>query len=191
MDFHDAAELAVGRSVKIVLCLTDRKGGTEGLMAALVLALAEFGLAQASFQLRKQMRYGLRVVPDVSAGAVAAARIVAAAFEAPEPAVALTPDGGGFQDGEIRGNRLDDFRRERRVVEGVPEKGASCLQPVVVVAPVFGDFFNVANRPAYQGTSNFLSGQQGESGSHPFGSAESLGIVSIAEIGLRDEPGEH
>ena len=87
-------------------------------------ASAELGLAQRAFEGREEVRDGLGVVPDVGAGAVAAARVVAAAFPAPEPAVGLAQDGGRFEDREVGGDGFDDFRRQRGVVEAVAEASA-------------------------------------------------------------------
>ena len=60
----------------------------------------ELGLAQRPLERREQVRDRLRVVPDVRAGAVAAAAGVAAALPRPEPSVVLAQDGR-----RLRGSR--------------------------------------------------------------------------------------
>ena len=58
------------------------------------------------------MRHGLRVVPHVGAGTVAAAGVRETAFPSPYVAVFLAQNGGRFQDGEIGGDRIEHVGRQ-------------------------------------------------------------------------------
>src|SRR5690606_26595280 len=84
---HNAAQLAIGRGVEIVLRRTDRDESSERLVAALVLRIEELGAAHAPFELGEEMAEGLLVVPNVRARSFAAAVIVAAPFPRPKAAV--------------------------------------------------------------------------------------------------------
>ena len=134
VDLHDAAELPVGRGVEVVGGGPDGQRGAEGLVPAGVLRDAELRLAQRPLQRREEVRHRLRVVPDVRAGAVAAAPAVPAALPAPEAPVRLAHHGRGLQDREVGGHRLDDLGREGLVVEAVREAGGLLAQ-LGVAAP--------------------------------------------------------
>ena len=67
------------------------------------------------------MADGLGVVPHMGAASVAAAPGVIAALPAPQPAVPLPQDRGGFQNGEVGAHRLQDLRRQRGGKEGLGE----------------------------------------------------------------------
>ena len=121
IDLHDAAQLAVGRGVEVVHQRPDRQRAAEHLVAALVLRRPELRLAERPLQGGKQVRDGLRVVPDVRTRAGAAAGVVVAPFPGPQPAVGLAEHGGRLEDREIGRHGLDHFRRQRAVVEAVAE----------------------------------------------------------------------
>ena len=122
--------------MEVVLDRPNRQGAAECLVPGLVLRRAELGLAQRPLQAREEVRDGLGVIPDVRAGAVAAARVVAAAFPAPQPAVGLAHHRRRLQDRQVRGHRFDDLGRQGGVVEAIAEAAGLLPQFVVMVAPV-------------------------------------------------------
>src|SRR5512140_2553405 len=89
------------------------------------------------------MRYCLRVIPDMGAGAVTAAGVVAASFPRPKLAVGLAQHGGGFQDGEVGGDGFEHLGRKRGIVEAVTEPATFLAQLVVMVAPIETDAVDV------------------------------------------------
>jgi len=89
VDLHDTAELSIGGGVEVMGDGADGEGAAELLVAVFILGWAELGFAERSFQAGEEVWECLGVVPDVGAGAVAAAAIVGAAFPTPEPAVGL------------------------------------------------------------------------------------------------------
>ena len=93
-DLHDAAELAVGGGVPIVIdgAIGDR--AAEVHMTALVHGANKFHVAKRAFEMGVEMRHGLSVVPHVSAGTVAAAGVRRAAFPSPYVSVFLAQYGG-------------------------------------------------------------------------------------------------
>ncbi len=138
VDLHDAAELPVGGGVEVVRGGPDRERGTERLVSARVLRDAELRLAQRPLQRREQVRQRLRVVPDVSARTVTAARVVSAALPGPEAAVRLTHDRRRLEDRQVGRDRLQDLGREGLVVEALREAGSPLAQLGVVRPPVLG-----------------------------------------------------
>ena len=44
---------------------------------------------------------------------------------------------GGFQDGQVRGNRFDDFVRERCVVKRITEQFRFSVEFGIIFPPVF------------------------------------------------------
>ena len=67
------------------------------------------------------MAYSLRIVPDVCAGAITAAVVIATSFKAPEPAVCLAQHGGRFENGQVGGYGLNYFAGQGCVVETIAE----------------------------------------------------------------------
>ena len=122
---HDAPKLPVGGGVEVVRDGANRQGAAELLVPRLVLRRAELGLAQRPLQAREEVRDGLGVIPDVRAGAVAAARIVAATFPGPQLAVGLAHDRGRLQDRQVRRHRFDDLGRQGGIIKAIAEPAAS------------------------------------------------------------------
>ena len=112
-------------------------------MAGLILGRAEFGFAQSAFETREQVRDGLGIVPNVRAGAVAAPRVITAAFPGPKPAVCLPQDRRRFEDGEIGSDGFQNFGGERRIIEALAEAVGLPAQFVIVIAPIETDTVNV------------------------------------------------
>ena len=83
-------------------------------MPLLVHGALQLLAAQGAFQRREQMRQGLRVIPNVGAGACAAAAVGEASFPGPDIAVFLSQNGRRLQDGEVGSHRIQDSRRHRR-----------------------------------------------------------------------------
>ncbi len=150
-------------------------------MPPLVLVHEELRLAERALQRREEMGQRLRVVPDVRTGAVAATVRLAAALPTPEPPVGLALDRRGLQDGEVRGNGLDDLIGKRGIVEALGEGRGPAAQVGVMTVPVGGDRINV------------VKGARIPGGVGPAAGAASR-IVSVvladAQIGTRDVPGQ-
>ena len=80
--------------MKIMVCRLNGQCGPEILVAFFILRVEKFGLAQRSFQIGKQVRQRLLVIPDVRARAMTAAVFIATAFPRPDLAIRLTQNGG-------------------------------------------------------------------------------------------------
>ncbi len=152
VDLHDPAELAVGGRLHLVHGDADGQRRAEGLVAGRVLGDVELGLAQSALQRGKQVGDGLRVVPDVRAGAVAAAGRVGAALPGPEAAVLLAQDRRRLQDGEIRGHRFHHLRRQGGVVEAVAEARRARAPVGIRAAPVADHVVDVREAARVPGT---------------------------------------
>src|SRR4029077_18767762 len=63
-NFHDAAELAVGSGVEVVLDGAFGERGAEGDVARFVHGAAEFEFAQSGLEAGEEMRKSLGVIPD-------------------------------------------------------------------------------------------------------------------------------
>ncbi len=120
-DLHDAAELAISGSVVGMIDRTIRNGATEIDMAPVIHGAHQFEIAQRALELRIEVRHGLRVVPYMRAGAVAAAGIRKAAFPAPDVAVGFAENGRRFEDRQVGGNGVENIRGERGIEERVLE----------------------------------------------------------------------
>lgn len=97
MDFEDAAELAVGSGVEVVGNRADRQCAAELLVSAIVLRRTKLRLAERPLQRGEEVRDRLGVIPNVRAGARAAALAVSAPFPRPEAAVGLCNTVGDFR----------------------------------------------------------------------------------------------
>ena len=104
---------------------------------------AELGFAQGAFQAGEQVGNGLGVIPDVSAGTVAAAGVIAATLPGPQSAIGLPQHGWGLEDGQVGGDGFEDFGRQCRIVETVAEHGGFFAQFVVMIAPVKADAVDI------------------------------------------------
>src|ERR1022692_441532 len=86
-----------------------------------ILIRAKLGLPQTSLQLGKEMGEGLSVVPYMCRCAGYPTSVWEdlhhCAFPSPQSAVGLPKHRGGFQDGQIRRDGLNYFRRQRGVIE--------------------------------------------------------------------------
>ena len=129
----------------------DGQGGAEVLVSALILILVELGQPERPLESREEVRDCLRVVPDVRAGTVAAPYAVAAAFPGPHPAVSLAQHGRRLEDGQVCGDGLDHFRRQRHVVEAVSEPAGPLPKRGVVLLPVRVHGIHVRERSCIPG----------------------------------------
>ena len=108
----DAAELAVGAGAE------GHSAGSEGELHAerhasfRALVVGEIGVANGALELGKEERQGLRVVPDVGAGAFAAARAGVAALPAIEGTVLKPQHRGTLQNRQVGGDGVECGRRE-------------------------------------------------------------------------------
>ena len=111
---EDAAGLAVDRQPGAFAAMVDHA-------AARVLGRAEVGpLAEIALQFGKEPGHGVGVVPDVRAGALAAAD----AFPAVEAAVGEAVRGRRGQDRRVEQRAIEEPVGQRRIVPGVvPEPG--------------------------------------------------------------------
>ena len=125
------------------------------------------------------MGHRLGVVPDVGAGAVAAAGVVAAAFPRPESAVGLAQNGGRLEDREVRRDRFEHFRRQRAVIEAIAEVFGFLAQAGEVVAPVGGELGDIAEAAGVPRL--VLSGH---------GLVGRFGVFAEAEVGFAHIPCE-
>ena len=109
--------------------------------AARVLGRAEIGpLAEIAFQFGKEPGHGVGVVPDVRAGAFAAAD----AFPALEPARGEAMRGRSGQDRRVQQRAIEEPVGQRRIVPGVvPEPGLG-MERSEVGRQVLGDRGGVA-----------------------------------------------
>ncbi len=84
---HDAAHLPIGGCAGKLLCPFDGQVDAEAHQPAGIGRVAELDLAHGAGQVAEEEGGRLLVVPDVRAGAVAAALLIAAALPAVEAAV--------------------------------------------------------------------------------------------------------
>src|ERR1700737_2947806 len=107
------------------------------LETVFTLVRAKFRLAQPACEGGEKMRERLRVVVDVRTRARATATFrVVAAFPGPDAAIGLSQNGWGFQSGQVGSHRLDDFRRERRIVKRLAEAARCLLERCVLSFPM-------------------------------------------------------
>ena len=126
---EDAAGLAIDRQPGPFAAMVDHA-------RARVLCRAEIGpLAEIALQLGKQAGHGVGVVPDVRAGAFAAAD----ALPAVEPARRKAMRGRGGQDRRVQERAIEEPVGKRRIVPGiVPEPGLG-MERSEVGRQVLGD----------------------------------------------------
>ena len=98
-DFHDASQLPVGGGVKIVFDRAFGKRGAKRDVAVFIHGAPQFQFAQSALQAREKVRESLRIIPDVRAGTMAAARVGKTSFPTPKIAIFQPQHGGRFQDG--------------------------------------------------------------------------------------------
>ena len=91
-------------------------------------------LARDAFQVREQPRHGVGVMPDVAAGALAAAD----AFPAVEAAVGKAVAGRGGQDGGVEERAVQEPIRQRRIIPGVVPEARLAAQTGEMVPDVLG-----------------------------------------------------
>ena len=115
----------------------------EGDVAALVHGAKVFEFAESAFEFWVQMRNGLRVVPDVRAGAVAAASVREAPLPSPKIAVFEAKHRWRFQDREIGGDSIEDVRRKGRGEKRLVKRESASAECRVVLFEVSRDFASV------------------------------------------------
>ena len=108
-------------------------------VSAVVHGANKFEIAQRAFELGKEMRHRLRVVPHVRARSVAASGVRKAAFPSPDVAVCLAQNGRRLQDGEVGGDGIEHVRRKRGIEERVLELDGARAQGGVVLLHVCSD----------------------------------------------------
>ena len=114
IDLHDAAQLPVGSSGSALIGWAVGNRSAEIHVTALIHGTAQFQVAQSPLQLRVKMRKGLCVVPDVCAGAMAAAAIWGTAFPSPQISVFLAQNRGRLQNAQVCRYRIQHIRRQGR-----------------------------------------------------------------------------
>src|ERR1035437_8834366 len=112
-------------------------------MPTLVLRRTKLRFAQCPLQRREQMRQRLRVIPNVSATALAAATIVTTTFPPPQPAIGLTQYGRRLQNRQVRGNGFGDFGRQSGIVKTIAEPLRLFAEFIVMLAPEICHFAKV------------------------------------------------
>ena len=112
--FHDSAELSVSRGVKIVLYRAIGQSRTKVHMPFFIHGAFQFLFPQSALQRREKVRQGLRIIPNVGAGAVTAARIRKASLPGPNVAIFLAKNRRRFENPQIGGYCIQDVGGESR-----------------------------------------------------------------------------
>src|SRR5438105_4848489 len=101
VQLHDPAKLTVGGSMEVVRRRSIGQRRPEADVPLLVHRALVLLFAEGSFQLREQVRYRLRVIPDVGTRSWTAACVSETAFPRPQIAAFLAQHGWRFQDRQV------------------------------------------------------------------------------------------
>ena len=143
VQLHDPAKLAVGSRVVAVIRQAVRKLGPKVDMPLLAERPLQLLLAQGALQFREQVRQGLGVVPDMGAGAVAAAGGHKAAFPGPDVAVFLAQHGRRLEDRQIAADGIQHCRRQSGRIKRFFERERPGAKLRVMGLNITGDFAGI------------------------------------------------
>ena len=133
-----AAELPVRAGAEGGALRAERQAQAEPHAAVRALVVGEVEVAHRALQLRKQKRQRVGVVPDVGAGALAAALFRAQPLEAVERAVGEAQAGGRLQHRQVGRGRLQGRGRQGGAVQRLLEAQRLAMQAVPVLQGVAG-----------------------------------------------------
>lgn len=137
--FEHAAHLSVDAGAERGRRPADRKLEPESEPSLRLEVVSEIEFAHRTLEVRKQVRQRICVIPDVRAGAFAAAGHALAPLECVEFAVLEPHAGRGFERRKIGGNRVKHLRRQRRIKQRIAETERLRFQAAVILKQVIGD----------------------------------------------------
>src|SRR5437016_14407529 len=101
-------------------------------MAVFVDGTGQLQVAESGFELRVKVRKGLRIIPHVRAGTMAAASIGETPCPTPKSAIFQTQYGGRLEDGQIGGDGIQHVRRQSGGKQGFLKCNRACSQRGVI-----------------------------------------------------------
>lgn len=139
VEFHDPAQLTIRSRVKMMVGRTIGEAGAEVDVSRFVHGTLQLLFPQGLLQGREKVRQRLGIIPNVGAGAGTRAALDAAALPGPDVPVFLAQNRRGFEDSEVRRDRVEHGFRHRGGKQGVLKGDGFFPQILVMPGNVTGN----------------------------------------------------